>query len=384
MSALKVLNQNIMPPLSVATSEQSFPTSSTSSGGGEGKKSKLKKRKGDKKEKKKKKAKKCIDESDEEENADAKDSSVVNVDKKEEEKKAVIEIDVAEEEVEKMEVEEKVEKLVAAPVAAKPKPVDAPVAKPVPAAKPASEPAPPPPKKKLSMPEAILETLREACGPMNVKEIATKLRTTDTVLNNILGKMCDSSNGKKALVKKKLQGDGDNAKKTIYFANQKAAANQVTPPDEALFESTKQESGQLQSELLTLSSKTSKLLAVPKNSELDANISALESEISAMNKRIALCKAATADSQSASKKNKFGNLGKKKELPSDTRSLKLRINNMRAEWTKRKNKCMDFVGNCADGMEKKPKECAKLMQIETDEEVGSKMPEKYIVGEKKK
>lgn len=102
---------------------------------------------------------------------------------------------------------------------------------------------------------------------------------------------------------------------------------------------------------------------MPKNSELDANISALESEISAMNKRIALCKAATADSQSASKKNKFGNLGKKKELPSDTRSLKLRINNMRAEWTKRKNKCMDFVGNCADGMEKKPKECAKLMQV---------------------
>lgn len=138
---------------------------------------------------------------------------------------------------------------------------------------------------------------------------------------------------------------------------------------------------QLKSELLSLSSKTAKLLAEPKNTEIDATIAALESEISAMDKRIALCKAASP-SQSGGKKGKFGL--KKKELPSDTRSLKLRINNMRSEWVKRKNKCMDFVGACADGMEKKPKECAKLMQIETDEEVGCKLPDRYSVAEKEK
>lgn len=52
---------------------------------------------------------------------------------------------------------------------------------------------------------------------------------------------------------------------------------------------------------------------------------------------------------------------------------------MRTEWSKRKAKCVDFVDGCADAMEKKPKEVNKLMQVETDAEVGAVMPEKHSV-----
>jgi hypothetical protein len=59
--------------------------------------------------------------------------------------------------------------------------------------------------------------------------------------------------------------------------------------------------------------------------------------------------------------------------------LKLRINHMRGEWKKRKDMCMDFVDKLADGMEKKPKEIIKLLDIDTDEMNAAVMPPKYNV-----
>ena len=54
---------------------------------------------------------------------------------------------------------------------------------------------------------------------------------------------------------------------------------------------------------------------------------------------------------------------------------------MRGEWKKRKEKCMDFLEQLADGMEKKPKEVIKILDLDTDEinGIGAVMPPKYDV-----
>jgi 26S proteasome regulatory subunit (ATPase 3-interacting protein) len=52
---------------------------------------------------------------------------------------------------------------------------------------------------------------------------------------------------------------------------------------------------------------------------------------------------------------------------------------MRAEWKSRKEKCMDFIDQLADGMEKKPKEIIKLLELETDEMVGVTIPPKHVI-----
>ena len=95
-------------------------------------------------------------------------------------------------------------------------------------------------------------------------------------------------------------------------------------------------------------------------------------------RRITICKAAVEAIKNEGDKNKFGQRGKR-DLPSDPRSLKLRINNMRTEWSKRKLKCMDLVEGVADAMEKRTKDAIKLMDVETDEEVGAVMPAKHVV-----
>jgi hypothetical protein len=52
---------------------------------------------------------------------------------------------------------------------------------------------------------------------------------------------------------------------------------------------------------------------------------------------------------------------------------------MRGEWKKRKDKCIDFVEQLADGMEKKVKDVVKLLELETDEMEGVKMPPKHTI-----
>jgi len=61
------------------------------------------------------------------------------------------------------------------------------------------------------------------------------------------------------------------------------------------------------------------------------------------------------------------------------RRMKMRINAMRGEWKQRKDKCVDFVNNISDAMEKKPKDVIKILDVETDEMYGVKMPPKHDV-----
>ena len=123
----------------------------------------------------------------------------------------------------------------------------------------------------------------------------------------------------------------------------------------------------------------SKLSATPLNSDIDAQVAALEKDVKELEGRKQACLAAA--SGAAAKNSPPGKLGKRPAPPSkfdtDPKIVKSRINNMRSEWVKRKRFAMDFVENLADGLDKKPKEVVKILELDTDEAENAVMPPKY-------
>ena len=129
---------------------------------------------------------------------------------------------------------------------------------------------------------------------------------------------------------------------------------------------TSNELGSMQQKLRSIHTELQSVLATPTNAELDAQVHAAEAELAALRKQAAEMKeriAAAAGSGSSTNPVK----------------LKKSINGMREIWRKRKLSCMDFVDNMADAMEKSRKDAIKLLDVETDEAYGAKLPPKYDV-----
>ena len=79
----------------------------------------------------------------------------------------------------------------------------------------------------------------------------------------------------------------------------------------------------LAAELRTVTAEIQSLKSQKKNSELDAEVKGMEDVVGALQKRVDLCKKAASPTSAAKKKTLLG--GKpKKELPSDSKSLKVR------------------------------------------------------------
>ncbi|GMH64162.1 hypothetical protein TrRE_jg7973 [Triparma retinervis] len=244
----------------------------------------------------------------------------------------------------------------------------APAPAPTPAPAPAAAPAK---KKKTNTGELIVEAIRRECGPMNNTMIAERTRANKSVVDKLVQKFVD----KKVIKKKKVGKEGT---KAVYYANQNHQDNKVEKVDVSEIQASQAEFESLAAELRTVTAEIQSLKSQKKNSELDAEVKGMEDVVGALQKRVDLCKKAASPTSAAKKKTLLG--GKpKKELPSDSKSLKSRINNMRAEWVKRKAKCADFVEMAADGMEKKPKEVMKVVGIDSDESEGVKVPEKYAL-----
>ena len=120
------------------------------------------------------------------------------------------------------------------------------------------------------------------------------------------------------------------------------------------------------------------------NEELRDKLQEEDASLQNLRERVQQAKARISNNSSQQQTFKGPNLhslGKSRKLVNDkpkTRNqLKKEINRMRAEWKSRKEKCMDFIDNLADAMEKRPKEVVKMLDIETDEMVGVKMPPKH-------
>ena len=282
----------------------------------------------------------------------------------------------------------------------------------------ASSPSPPPkPAKKLTMPQLILQELQRACEPMNAKQLAEKLRSTDTVITSLIKNLCERGKEKRSLVSKRPD---DKPAKVLYWANQSNKANSVKKIDPAEYEAVQTELTRLANEtqgefkpsersqgsprqcshtpvfdtvarpdgafaapqvhlfpLFTphsaafahtcvcvwaaVVSSTAAHKATVLNTNLDASLLAIETEVKELRDRKKSCIAF----QEASSPSKANGLGKKEDKRDcDPAAVKGRINNMRTEWVKRKRIANDFVEQLADAMEKKPKEVLKLLELD--------------------
>lgn len=154
---------------------------------------------------------------------------------------------------------------------------------------------------------------------------------------------------------------GRNANSSLYYLNQFKLDNEgngLNPEDtQTLIASQQQATDELEMKLngcKTIDQQTVQLLSQPKNDELDAIPRGIEQELHSIRKSL-------VDANQYS-----GNASRRK-------TIQKRVDSTYLQWRQRKRKCMDFIDNLSDAMEKHPKEVIKMLELETDEMVGIKI-----------
>ena len=254
--------------------------------------------------------------------------------------------------------------------------------------------APPPPvTKKLTFQDTVLQHLLESFRPTNLKELAKALKSSETALHYVMMSLVD-----KQLVACKEFGSGGNTKrpnsKTLYWANFDAKGKDVRhlwgeSATSAERNNAKSQATALERENATLATELAQVLQIPSNDDLTLS---LERETSALEQLQAQLRAVESRIEQqrrmqqgvAGPAMRPGGPSGRRVMASGAvsevacpRRLKRRINYYRDEWRKRKVQCMDFVEQLADGLEKKPKDVVKLLDLETDEMVKVTMPAKH-------
>lgn len=227
----------------------------------------------------------------------------------------------------------------------------------------------PPKKTKRSFQDQVLQHMLLAYKPFSLKMLAGELHTTESALHFLMLSLLD----KNAVIKKEFSNG--NRSKELYWVNYDAPIKELRAMQATLEEirTTQKEHDELQDELDSMSSILVNLLGGPSNEELFEQLEREEKELVQIRERVRLVRDRTATMTQSSMN------GKQSPKESCPRRLKVRINRMRDEWKTRKDKCMEFVDQLADGMEKKVKDVVKLLDIETDEEVGVKIPPKLSI-----
>eukprot|EP00980_Cylindrotheca_fusiformis_P002948 scaffold683_cov124-Cylindrotheca_fusiformis.AAC.17 len=236
--------------------------------------------------------------------------------------------------------------------------------------------------KKKTFQDQLLHLMFFSCKPFTMKELIQDLKASEASVNSCLLSLTD----KGWVVKKEFKSK--NRSKELYWANQEARSKElnnalrVVPPEEVA--TARRELGELQQQEKTANQQLHDVLQEPSNEELNKQLVAaeqkakeLEDKVQAALKRIQDAKQASPQQQQ--QRIGFGKPKATKAKPTCPKRLKLRINKMRDEWRKRKEKCNDFVDQLADGMEKKVKDVIKMLELETDELAGIKMPRKHVI-----
>ena len=227
----------------------------------------------------------------------------------------------------------------------------------------------PPKKKKRTFQDQILSHMLTACKPFTLKSLAQSLQTTDASINWAILSLLD----KGLVIKKEFAASKSGRTKELYWANQDATAKEVRSllPDPQEIRAAQEEYSALRKQDAGIVMEMNVLQHEPGNEELSAQLAELEEAVRALQGRLKATKDRIAQTNMSTKKS-----ATKEQCP---HRMKLRINFMRDEWKKRKTKCMDFVDQLADGMEKKQKDVIKLLDLETDEMENVIMPPKYVV-----
>jgi len=239
----------------------------------------------------------------------------------------------------------KVEQDVASAAAHKPRQVERNVSeKPKPTAKP----------KKLSFQEQVFRYMLFSYRPFSLKSLANELATTETQLSFLMLSLVD-----KGMVTKKTFQSKKGRSKELFWVNYASKSKEMqramAKGDEIA--ASEAELGELQRQIASVRQILHDTEKGPSNAELNALIAETETELTRLKGETLKVEARVAESNSQPDT-------KKQICP---RRAKLQFNRMRHEWKTRKRKCMDFLEELADGMEKPPKAVIKLLELETDE-----------------
>lgn len=238
-----------------------------------------------------------------------------------------------------------------------------------------------PPKKiskKMALEDQVAHRLFWSFKPHTLRSLADDLKTTETTLEHCFLSLID-----KGLVIKKDFMSGKGRVKTLYWANHDTKSKAVNLGTECTLgdrEKTKHTVQTLQTDVSTLKAELSQTLLQPSNTELTEHVAKAESEIELAKQRTDEIKSRIeARMLLKSKSTKKRPYGAVSSVDSSPRSLKRRINHMRDEWKNRKAKCNRFLDLLADGLEKKPKDVIKLLEIDTDEMNDVVLPPKHNI-----
>lgn len=233
-------------------------------------------------------------------------------------------------------------------------------------------------KKKMTFQMQVLSHILTNLKPFTLKSLAAELKTTDVALHNLMLSLVD-----KGVVRRKEVGN--KTKKEIYWIDLEKAMKEFYGNDAPSEKSHVIASAELKQSMMKeqeMQRIVSGMSTELTNEEIIAQLQHTNDEVSHLKKRLEDIKA-RIEGQAATvgvKKTVIG--GKNNNImkkPLTKVQVKTNINSMRMEWKSRKEKCVDFVENLADAMERKPKDIYKLLDIETDEMVGVKLPPKQKI-----
>eukprot|EP00979_Chaetoceros_neogracilis_P009882 scaffold2273_cov178-Chaetoceros_neogracile.AAC.5 len=211
--------------------------------------------------------------------------------------------------------------------------------------------------------------------PFNLKGLASDLRTTDIALQNLMLSLLD-----KGVVRRKEFGKN---KKELYWVDLEKATKEIFKEHVP----TTEDMRKAKSELNTILGEENVLMEVLKgmeseftNEDLAKQLEDEEKIVGELRTRMQQAKDRIADKtdapQGGSDPSRFAKFRAPPKKPKTRKQQNTLFNKMRGEWKSRKEKCSDFVDNLSDAMEKRPKEVIKMLEFETDEMLGVKIPPK--------
>ena len=241
-------------------------------------------------------------------------------------------------------------------------------------------------KKKLSFHDKILYTMLTSCKPYTLKSLAQATDTTAEALRHAMLSFLD----KQLVLSKEFPSKSSGREpKKLYWANpiclseadtgdggKKSSGSAVIKELSKLLASQHeiQEANlmrqQLQQQYRAIQDELNPLLAIPTMKQLDDEMLATEEKLQHVQKEIAAVKDRMAKTPSSILTN---TVPKQQQLqhskPQNPTVLKRKINHMLGEYKTRKRKCMDFVEELSDAMEKKTKDVMgeKILCLDTDE-----------------
>ncbi|GAX28189.1 hypothetical protein FisN_35Lh045 [Fistulifera solaris] len=218
-------------------------------------------------------------------------------------------------------------------------------------------------KKKLTFQDQVFQHMMFSYKPFSLKSLAQELKTTEAALNFLMLSLID----KNLVVKKEFSNSNNTKSKELYWVNYGTKAKELQShlATASEIQTTQQEYDALVQE----HSQTLSMLAAlkgdgPSNQDLTRQLEEAEIQFQKLQSELNELKGRIQDMCGSAEQN-------------NPKRLKQSINYMRDIWKKRREQCNDFIEQLADGMEKKPKEVIKLLELEMDGDI--QMPPKYKI-----